>query len=92
MRQGRCGWRIDAIPPGNDAPEPGCIEFAGWAPGGRRMLAAREVRSGGKFMHSFEVLDLETLAVQKRAGNPQALSIFHQWQDPAWKRQTLSLR
>ena len=86
------GWRIDVVPPGDDAPELGYIEFAGWVPGGKKMLAAREVRSAGKFVHSFEVLDLETLAVQKRADNPQALSLFYRWQDPAWKGQTVSLR
>ena len=56
------------------------------------MLAAREVRSAGKFTRSFEVLDLETLAVRKRVDNPQALSVFYRWQDPAWKGQTVSLR
>lgn len=39
------------------------------------MLAAREARNDGKFTHGFEVLDRETLAVQKRADNPQALSL-----------------
>jgi len=91
------GWRIDVVPPGDDAPDQpsmnlGYIEFAGWVPGGKKMLAAREVRTGGKFVHSFEVIDMETLAVQKRADNPQALSLFYRWQDPAWKGQTLSLR
>jgi hypothetical protein len=86
------GWRVDVAPPGEDAPELGYIEFAGWVPGGRQMLAAREVRSAGKFTRSFEVLDLETLAVRKRVDNPQALSVFYRWQDPAWKGQTVSLR
>jgi len=91
------GWRIDILPPGDNAPDQpylnlGYIEFAGWVPGGKQMLAAREVRGGGKYMHSFEVLDLESLAVSKRADNPQALSLFYRWQDPAWKGQTVSLR
>jgi len=86
------GWRIDVVPPGDDAPELGYIEFAGWVPGGKKMLAAREVRSAGKFTRSFEVLDMETLAVHKRADNPQALSLFYRWQDPVWKDQTVSLR
>jgi len=86
------GWRVDVVPPGDDAPDVGYIEFAGWVPGANKLLAAREVRSGGKFTHSFEVLDLETLAVLKRADKPDALSLFYRWQDPAWKRQTVSLR
>ena len=91
------GWRVDVLPPGDGAPDQsslnlGYVEFAGWVPGGKKLLAAREVRSGGKFTRSFEVLDLETLAVQKRADNPQALNLFYRWQDPAWKGQTVSLR
>ncbi|HSE12389.1 MAG TPA: hypothetical protein VLB69_07130 [Rudaea sp.] len=91
------GWRVDVVPPGDDAPDQpslnlGYIEFAGWVPGGRQMLAAREVRSAGRFARSFEVLDLDTLAVQKRVDNPRALSLFYRWQDPAWKGQTVSLR
>ena len=91
------GWRVDVVPPGNDVPDHpslnlGYIEFAGWVPGGKKMLAAREVRSAGRFTRSFEVLDLDTLAVQKRVDNPQALSLFYRWQDPAWKGQTVSLR
>jgi len=91
------GWRVDVLPPGDGAPDQssanlGYIEFAGWVPGGKKLLAAREVRTDGKFTRSFEVLDLDTLAVQKRADNPQALSLFYRWQDPAWKGQTVSLR
>ena len=91
------GWRVDVVPPGDAAPDGtaatlGYIEFAGWVPGGRKLLAAREVRSAGKFVRRFDVLDLETLAVDKHADSPDALSLFYRWQDPAWKRQTVSLR
>lgn len=91
------GWRIDVVPPAGTAPDgsglsPGYIEFAGWVPGTNKLLAVREARAGGKFTHSFEVLDATTLAVLKRADKPDSLSLFYRWQDPAWKRQTLSLR
>ena len=86
------GWTVDVVPPAGDAPEIGYVEFAGWVPGGRKMLAAREVRSAGKFSQTFEVLDLETLAVEKHADKPGSLSLFYRWQDPAWKGQTVSLR
>jgi plasmid stability protein len=89
---GGSGWTIDVLPPGENSGDAGYIEFAGFVPGTNRMLAAREVRSSGKFMHSFEVLDLETLAVLKHAENPESLSLFYRWQDPAWKKQTVSLR
>jgi hypothetical protein len=86
------GWRIDVVPPADDEPELGYIEFAGWVPGASRLLAAREARVGGKFTRSFDVLDLDTLAVLKHADNPESLSLFYRWQDPQWKRQTISLR
>lgn len=91
------GWRVDVLPPGDAAPDGstatlGYIEFAGWVPGGRQLLAARELRSAGRFVRRFDVLDLETLAVARHADSPEALSVFYRWQDPAWKRQTVSLR
>ncbi|MEO7936555.1 MAG: hypothetical protein ABIR27_09890 [Dokdonella sp.] len=85
-------WQIDIAPPGTDSPEVGYIEFAGWVPGGKKLLAARESRVGGRFQQSFEVLDLATLNVDKRADKPEYLSLFYRWQDPIWKAQTLSLR
>ena len=92
FRLGSDGWRIDVAPPSDDAGAAGYIEFAGWVPGGRRLLAVREVETSGAFKRSFDVLDMETLAVLKHASHPEALSLFYRWQDAAWKRQTVSLR
>lgn len=86
------GWTIDVVPPSDDAGDTGYIEFAGFVPGANKLLAAREVRSGTKFTHSFEVLDGATFTVLKHADKPDSLSLFYRWQDPAWKRQTVSLR
>lgn len=85
-------WQVDVAPPGADSPDVGYIEFAGWIPGGKKMLAARESKVEGRFQQSFEVLDLATLNVDKHADKPEYLSIFYRWQDPLWKQQTLSLR
>lgn len=85
-------WRVDVAPPGADSPDVGYIEFAGWVPGGKKLLAARESKSEGRFTQSFELLDIGTLNVDKRADKPDYLSVFYRWQDPQWKRQTLSLR
>ena len=85
-------WQLDVMPPGVDSPDVGYIEFAGWVPGGKRMLAARESKIGGRFKQSFEVVDIASLHVYKRADKPEYLSIFYRWQDPQWRRQTLSLR
>ncbi len=85
-------WRVDVVPPAADSPDVGYIEFAGWVPGARKLLAARESKVDGRFQQSFEVLDLATLNVDKRADKPDYLSLFYRWQDPVWKQQTLSLR
>jgi len=84
-------WRIDTAPPGPDS-SLGYVELAGWVPGGRKMLVARELRSGGRFVKRFEVVDIATLAVDRHADAPASLSLFYRWQDAAWKRDTVSLR
>jgi hypothetical protein len=86
------GWRIDIVPPADGTPELGYVEFAGWVPGANKFLAAREARVNGRFVRSFDVLNMETLNVEKHADHPDSLSLFYRWQDPAWKRQTVSLR
>ena len=90
-RQG-VSWAGDVLPPASSDPDIGYAEFAGWVPGAAKMLAAREVRADGKFRRSFELLDMVTLATERGADRPESLSTFYKWQDPAWKRATVSLR
>ncbi|WP_028103073.1 hypothetical protein [Pseudoduganella violaceinigra] len=85
-------WKVDVLPPASSDPDVGYAEFAGWVPGSAKMLAAREVRAEGKFRRSFELLDMATLATERGADRPESLSTFYKWQDPAWKRATVSLR
>jgi hypothetical protein len=86
------GWRVGVLPPASAEPEVGYAEFAGWVPGGKQLLVAREASGDGKSLRAFELLRIDTLAAERRASDPGALGAFKSWQDPAWKRQTLSLR
>jgi hypothetical protein len=86
------GWTIGVLPPATTTPDVGYAEFAGWVPGGKEMLVAREASGDGKYKRNFELLRLDTLTPLRQAGDPTLLGAFQRWQDPAWKRDTLSLR
>jgi len=85
-------WSVAVLPPGASNPELGVVEFAGWVPGGDKLLLAREARIDGRFKRSFEVASLATLNTEKQASTPTALALFGKWQDAAWKRSTVILR
>jgi hypothetical protein len=84
-------WTIDVLSPGLDNPEEGYVDFAGYAPGTRRLLIAREVKDHGRFRRSFEELRLDDLALVRQASRPDLLRDFGRWQDIAWRRDTLAL-
>jgi hypothetical protein len=92
FRKEASGWTVRVLPPSSRGPEVGYAEFAGWVPGGRQMLVAREAGVEGKYKRSFELMRLDTLATERQAADPEALGAFQRWQDPAWKRLSLSLR
>ena len=92
FRKNAEGWTVDVLPPGGSNPELGYIEFAGWTPGAKKMLVAREVKVDGHYRRRFEVLRMDTLVQDKQANTPGVLAAFGRWEDAAWKRQTLALR
>jgi hypothetical protein len=92
FRKGSQGWTVDVLPPGTSNPDLGYIEFAGWTPGAKRMLVAREVKVDGHFRRRFEVLRLDTLVADRQANTPEVLADFSRWQDASWKHQTVALR
>lgn len=92
LKRGGGGWTVDVLPPSGSTPDIGYVEFAGWVPGGSQLLVAREVRQEGRMRRSFETVRLDSLLTEKKADEPSSLSTFYRWQDPQWKRLTVSLR
>lgn len=92
FRKSTDGWTVAVLPPATTLPDVGYAEFAGWVPGGAQMLVAREARGEGRYKRNFELVRLDTLAIERQARDPSVLGVFQRWQDPAWKRQTLSVR
>ena len=91
-RQSKDAWSVQMLPPSTVTPELGYAEFAGWVPGGRQMLVVKEARGGKSLKHAFEVVRTDTLSTDRQSSDPSALGPFMRWQDPAWKRETVSLR
>ena len=85
-------WSVSVLPPATTAPGIGFAEFAGWVPGGRQMLVAREARGEGRSRRSFELVRLDGLGTERQASDPSLLGAFQRWQDPAWKQATVSVR
>jgi hypothetical protein len=85
-------WTIDVLSPGLENPEEGYVDFAGYVPGTRRLLVAREVKERGRFRRSFEELRLDDLALVRQASSPELLPDYGRWQDIAWRRDSPALR
>jgi len=92
FRQIGNAWVLDIIPPAVDQPELGYLEFAGWVPGNKQFLAAREVVENGRVKTSFELWSRASLNVEKKADKPANLSAFYRWQAPEWKGGTVAVR
>jgi hypothetical protein len=84
-------WTVDVLSPSVGDPEEDYVEFAGFAPGTRRLLIAREVKDHGRFRRFFEERWLDDLALVRQASAPELLNHFGRWQDLAWRRETLVL-
>ena len=79
------------LPPATDARRLGYAEFAGWVPGGKQVLVARESRGPKGLKRSFE-WSASTGRHRAAGSDPWVLGPVLRWQDPGWKRETVSMR
>ncbi|WAC74378.1 hypothetical protein OU995_06575 [Roseateles sp. SL47] len=92
LRKTAQGWRLTVLPPAAAQPGIGYAELAGFVPGGKEMLVARESRAEGRYRRSYELVDLDSLETRRQAGDASMLGAFQRWQAADWKAGTLSLR
>ena len=89
------GWTVQVLPPSTEAGGVGYVEFAGWVPATGEVLAAREVHDpahASRTLRTYELLNGQTLETERQADAPSSLKAFQRWQDPVWRRVTVSLR
>jgi hypothetical protein len=92
FRKAQTKWVVNVLPPAATAPGIGYAEFAGWVPGGKQVLVAREASGEGRYKRSYELMRVDTLSAIGAAPEPALLPAFERWQDPAWKRASVSVR
>lgn len=92
LRRGAKGWTLSVLPPAPAQPGLGYAEFAGFVPGGKELLVARESRAEGRYRKAFELVDLDTLEARRQAAEPAMLGAFQRWQAAEWKGASLSVR
>jgi hypothetical protein len=92
LRRTSQGWKVSVLPPVAAQPGLGYAEFAGWVPGGKELLVARESRAEGRYKRSYELVDLDTLETKRQAGDVTMLGAFQRWQAAEWKGTSLSAR
>ncbi|WP_431049047.1 hypothetical protein [Roseateles sp. L2-2] len=92
LRRTSQGWKVSVLPPVAAQPGLGYAEFAGWVPGGKELLVARESRAEGRYKRSYELVDLDTLETRRQAGDVTMLGAFQRWQAADWKGTSLSAR
>ena len=70
----------------------GYEEIAGWVPGGKQILVAREAIAEGKTSRRYELINLSDLSIERSASEAGLLGAFNRWSDPAWRADSVAAR
>ncbi len=86
------GWMVDILAPTTDGPDLGYVELAGWSPDHTRAIIVREARTDGTVHRTYQVVVVDTLAVEKQSSTLAGLGRAKSWASAEWRGRTLALR
>jgi hypothetical protein len=92
FRRAPGGWTIDVLAPATEGPDLGYVELAGWSNDGARAVIVREARTGGEIHRTWQILKLDSLAIDKQTSRLADLGAARGWITPEWRGRTLALR
>lgn len=85
-------WTLDVLAPATDGPDLGYVELAGWSGDAARAVVVREAREGGAIRRIYQVIKLDSLAVEHQSARLADLGPGRAWLLPEWRGRTLALR
>ncbi|HEX3763690.1 MAG TPA: hypothetical protein VHW23_33565 [Kofleriaceae bacterium] len=85
-------WTLDVLAPATEGPDLGYVELAGWSSDSARAVIVREARSAGALRRTYQVLKLDSLAVEHQSSRLADLGPGRAWLLPDWRGRTLALR
>lgn len=92
FRRAPGGWIVDVLAPATEGPDLGYVELAGWSNDGARAVIVREARTGGEIHRTWQILKLDSLAIDKQTSRLADLGPARGWITPEWRGRTLALR
>ena len=92
LRRVGSDWSLTPVVPALTDPQLGYVELAGFAPGGRELLIAREAFVNGRLERRFAALRREGLSPRLETRSLRRFDTFRRWQSPEWISRTLALR
>jgi hypothetical protein len=92
FRRAASTWTLDVLAPNTEGPDLGYVELAGWSGDSARAVVVREARDAGAIRRIYQVIKLDSLAVEHQSARLADLGPGRAWLTPEWRGRTLALR
>jgi hypothetical protein len=92
FRRAAGSWTLDVLAPATEGPDLGYVELAGWSGDSARAVIVREAREAGAIRRTYQVIKLDSLAVEHQSARLADLGPGRAWLLPEWRGRTLALR